>query len=560
MRTIFKFSAVSKKSTTMIVSMIAVLMLLFLCIVIPLEINFYKEQIKSSENKIIANADSTFKTELSNVMNAAVFLSTIKIYELGDEYTPNDYKDYLIMEKQILAAKSISYSISDISICDGEKQYLTDNWFTETGNYKQLSDSDKIRFVKNAANEYFIEYVSTQNYNRVLIKLDNAAISETVFNTLDKNCSAGFVDSDGIIAFASEKNYIGQNFYDLFGEYSAVPHSVKKIKVGGEKSYLTNRKTDSYDLYLYNISGKETHTKYLSGLVLLIAAAVAILFITFAVSVIICWAAYVPFKKILDTFGLPHSAIPEDSIKEYDYIIANIKSIEQKNTRLNETVNQALHDLKAQQFIACQMQICPHFVFNMLSTISSMSVIRLKDGNNEITRSINSLAQVLTKALKIEEPVTEIRDEVQLTKDFLDILYIRYDNNFTVEWNIDSELNNCFIIKLSLQPLIENAVSHAFTADGKNQKIKLSIQQENDEITVCVEDNGAGITTDKLARISERMNDFSFMSSENIGLRNVNQRIKLIYGDKYGLKVESVAGVGSRFCFSYPKSITGNNR
>ena len=307
------------------------------------------------------------------------------------------------------------------------------------------------------------------------------------------------------------------------------------------------------DLYLVQVSRRDAYSKNWQSFTILLSLALVVLVFVFLTTVLICDVTYRPFKKILDLLGYNQmNTINDETDAEYKYIIENIKKISEKNAMLDKQVNDSLEELRVQQMITCQSQICPHFIYNTLSAISSLSMIALKDRNNPITKSINNLAWILSETLNAEEKITTVRKEIEVSKIYIEILYTRYDNSFTVEWDVDERALDFYIIKFSLQPLIENAVKHAFEGTGENQKITVSIKIEEGVISVSVDDNGIGISPERLKEIEQGMNNFNTNSYKNVGLKNVNRRIKLIYGENYGLSVESKEGEGTRFNFTYP--------
>lgn len=558
---LFRLSKISKKGTKIVISLTAAIMAVFLCILIPVEITMLRQQIIAGENKTMAASEATLESELVSLINVSVYLSTLKLINLESGYSVIQYKDYLNMHNQIIATAKSSQYIEEIYLYGSGGEYSTDPDYSYSdvlkGSIVELGSKMGIKLFKSVSETdsfYYFQYMDVvEGNNQVIIKLNSRDFSELIFNPNNDLLYQGWVDSQGIVAFSSWQYDLGAKFSKSFSEDFKKDYSIKKTVFNGTKGYLSTDKIDDLDLYLVQVSRRDAYSKNWQSFTILLSLALVVLVFVFLTTVLICDVTYRPFKKILDLLGYNQmNTINDETDAEYKYIIENIKKISEKNAMLDKQVNDSLEELRVQQMITCQSQICPHFIYNTLSAISSLSMIALKDRNNPITKSINNLAWILSETLNAEEKITTVRKEIEVSKIYIEILYTRYDNSFTVEWDVDERALDFYIIKFSLQPLIENAVKHAFEGTGENQKITVSIKIEEGVISVSVDDNGIGISPERLKEIEQGMNNFNTNSYKNVGLKNVNRRIKLIYGENYGLSVESKEGEGTRFNFTYP--------
>ena len=154
--------------------------------------------------------------------------------------------------------------------------------------------------------------------------------------------------------------------------------------------------------------------------------------------------------------------------------------------------------------------------------------------------------------LNINEIFRTIREEIEFTECYLEILLIRRPNTFFVEWDIDEDIKDYSILKLSIQPLIENISNHAVGEGHEKINIKISIKNFGELIRVIVSDNGVGIPPEKLAEIRRGISDFA-TSGKNLGIRNVNERLQLLYGEEYGINISSIVDKGTTCTFIFPK-------
>lgn len=192
---------------------------------------------------------------------------------------------------------------------------------------------------------------------------------------------------------------------------------------------------------------------------------------------------------------------------------------------------------------ALQAQINPHFLYNTLSLINWMA---LEVEQDEISKITLSLSTFYRTALNKGKNILLVRDEIKNMESYLDIQLMMHDYEFDVDIQIDKEILDYQILNLLLQPLIENAIDHGIDLKPEERGcIKILGQKENDEIILSVTDNGIGMEQDKVDTILTSQ-------SKGYGVKNVNERIKLYYGEKYELNIQSQVGVGTKITFRIP--------
>jgi two-component system sensor histidine kinase YesM len=135
---------------------------------------------------------------------------------------------------------------------------------------------------------------------------------------------------------------------------------------------------------------------------------------------------------------------------------------------------------------------------------------------------------------------------------YVDILKERYEGKVTAIWEIGEAIKHNKMLKLSLQPIIENAVYHGLCPLDKGGSIFIRGKKEEGNIVITISDNGIGMTEEQVDRMSETMNNITKFENEHIGIKNVHQRIRLMFGEKYGISIESKQGNGTRITISMP--------
>jgi two-component system sensor histidine kinase YesM len=207
--------------------------------------------------------------------------------------------------------------------------------------------------------------------------------------------------------------------------------------------------------------------------------------------------------------------------------------------------------LRKLQAFSLQSQINPHFLYNTLEMISLRSNVLLK-GDNEISDIVSKLSGMIRNSMSINETLNTFSDEILHAKRYIDIMQLRYRDKFTVEWNIDESLKKCSIPKITLQPLIENAIYHGIKPMKGKGKIKISAIKAGSDLIIKIEDNGVGIYIEKQIELRAVLSLSGKSINERIGLSNINERLKLIFGKKYGLNLESEEGKGTICTITIP--------
>lgn len=223
-------------------------------------------------------------------------------------------------------------------------------------------------------------------------------------------------------------------------------------------------------------------------------------------------------------------------IRGFEKMIVQIKT-------LIEDVYESRLIQKDYEMKALQAQINPHFLYNSLSLINWMA---LESDQEEISKITLSLSMFYRTALNKGKNILKVRDEIKNMRSYLDIQLMMHDYEFDVDIQIDEDISDYNILNLILQPLIENAIDHGIDlkTDGRGC-IKITGKKQNDEIVLIVSDNGVGMSKEQAESILSN-------KSNGYGVKNVNERIKLYYGEQYHLKIESEIGIGTKVEITIP--------
>ena len=222
---------------------------------------------------------------------------------------------------------------------------------------------------------------------------------------------------------------------------------------------------------------------------------------------------------------------------------------------LEETQHQAEQKRKI-EIAMLQSQVNPHFLYNTLDSIHWMAVIQKNPGIQQMTRSLSNLLKNMAKGYDQKVPLEE---EIKLLEDYVNIQSIRYMDTFELKNEIPPHLYPYSIIKLTLQPLVENAIFHGIEPTGRFGTIRLWAKEEENDLILCVEDDGVGMDAATIQKALAGKCGSSHGSMNGIGVGNVHQRLQLVYGSGYGLTIQSVVGEYTKMFVKIPKEEACSN-
>ena len=241
--------------------------------------------------------------------------------------------------------------------------------------------------------------------------------------------------------------------------------------------------------------------------------------------------------------GLRKVTVVSQSKDEIGVLVRTFTRMMDEINKLISQVYEAKIKLQKTEMKALQAQINPHFLYNSLSIINWKA---LEADNEEISQITLALSTYYRTSLNKGETMTIAANEIRNIEAYLHIQLIMHDNSFRVMKEIQEDVLSYSVPKLILQPLVENAIEHGLDVSEKEEKwLKLSVYKEGDTLIMAVEDNGMGMS-------EEQAKSITTYRSKGYGVRNVNDRITLLYGEEYHLRVKSCPGKGCRIEIAIP--------
>ena len=374
-------------------------------------------------------------------------------------------------------------------------------------------------------------------------------------NPLDDVFSFVINSDNKIIASSRDlKDLYDNSSIDLELIKSAAQFSNQLTTFDDGKFYLQSAAIDKTDWYMVNVLPKssilstiKTQRNYLFIIVIL-TIIMAIILAAYLVKVInkrlfqvIDGMRQVPNGHLNNYIENDSSDEVGELIDNYNYMISKMSVLIDEQYKLGKEVKNA--ELKA-----LQSQINPHFLYNTLDMINWMAQ---KNMNKEISLAVKNLAKFYKLSLNKGKDIVTIKDEVEHSKLYVNLQNMRYDNRITLITKLDESLMNCSIPKITFQPIIENSINHGILGRGmENGSILISGYISQNNLIIQISDDGIGIEKEVLPLILKENNLQT--KGSGYGLKNINQRIKLLYGESYGLSFTSNYGFGTTVEITLP--------
>lgn len=251
-----------------------------------------------------------------------------------------------------------------------------------------------------------------------------------------------------------------------------------------------------------------------------------------------------PIKLLSDDMLCFNDETPQEQLIPQSNTSAEITSLYLSYKKMRDTINRLLENTKRQsklqretEFRVLQAQIKPHFLYNTLGSISALAD---QINAEEIKQLAASLATYFRTSLNNGNEIITVRQELEQALSYAEIQKIRYPSRFELKINVSDDILDCYICKLILQPLIENCITHAFNGMSRTGLIEICGKSDGNDITLSVSDNGYGLNYTSVEALNSYANtpddSETFSSVKHFGIYNISQRVRLYYGNGYGVK------------------------
>jgi two-component system sensor histidine kinase YesM len=393
----------------------------------------------------------------------------------------------------------------------------------------------------------------THPYGILAIQISDAEIYSLIEKE-NSNKSVYIIDQSGMVITSVDKSLTSNRLYDTFPIQDELHSSFGKFdkRVNGEERFFTYKQLNNgwrtvitvpYQELLASTNKATTRIIWIS--IIAFAASIVLIYSTTKVITKRIEKLLVHIRKMeRGEFQVSLPNMGHDEIGQLSFAFNKMAS---KIEDLIEDVYVKEISKKEADLMTLQAQINPHFLYNTLASISSLA---LKKGGKQVYQMVNHLAKYYRISLNKGKRIIMVNQEIQLVKNYISILEIRFRGMLHMHYDVDEDLLKFTTIKLILQPFVENCINHAI-CDESGINIIVKLRTEGEDILFQIIDDGAGMSQVHVKDAFQKANNLS-----GYGIKNVHDRIQLTYGEQYGVNVFSRIGIGTTVTLRIPKRIS----
>ncbi len=468
--------------------------------------------------EVISRKKIKIETDLMQLMTSKIFINSIYIkgfnnFELNTAGTKNEIDENILKEALHLRGGSMWYLDRVINY-----------------NNRPTDVFSMVRIINDIANIT----------NKLAILKIN--INENAFSNIYKDKIIGkgddffVIDNKNVIISATSSERIGQAFnFQMFGEGSFnSPEGYFEYTAQGKVFLVTYFTIDSLGWKVLNMVPMAELLKENT----MIQSAV---FTAMAISFSICIVIAILFSnRIVHRVKKLYKMMSKLENEDFDVYVEprgndeitllcrNFNKMSGKLKELILKVYSVQIKQKEAELKALQAQINPHFLYNTLDNIYWMG--RMEKAF-ETCNLVEALSNLFRLSLNSGNEITTVRGEIEHIKNYIIIQQARYKEMITFSLKVEEEVLDCVTLKLVLQPLIENSIVHGIEKNGENGEIDIRIRREDNKLLFIVSDNGCGVNLEEIRELLNKATD----NNKGVAIKNVNDRIKLYFGEDYGL-------------------------
>jgi two-component system, sensor histidine kinase YesM len=326
------------------------------------------------------------------------------------------------------------------------------------------------------------------------------------------------------------------------------------VKMGSGRYLLNIEKYPTENLYILSLISDEARVPFItSALKTYLMVLVANFCLIFLLSFLITKRTFDQIDYINTVFENAEQGVftdyDEAPVKdEYGLILNKIIHLFVNTTYLHAQLSEKEYSRHAAELQALQLQINPHFLFNTLQTLQ-LEIRRMVPDGDDLCAALGNVSDILKYAVSDPQEPVSLLTEIQYLKKYVEIQRFRFGDRFIIYYELDDGVEDAEVFKLLLQPLVENSLRYGMAGIEGKVYIKVVAERRGGRLEFLVEDNGSGMSTEKVQEVITRINS---PASGHIGLQNVHKRLVLKYGIDSGLRLASGPGGGTSVSFSIP--------
>ena len=577
LKSIWESLSLKRKILTVFLPLILIPFLLVLIVSGTIIVrNGKAEAVKNAEDKLMLVSDQIDQI-LSNIQyNIKAFSTSSALQDaISEDYPDSTYGNYLFTTSM----HSAVYNIMDI------QSYISIGYIHTYDDKIYDINTDSIR-TPDAEMDTYYDYVVAQkgriilgspavkdtdsafNISKSLIDINTGEclgilsfdIKESLFydsyrSVIDKNEEQLYlIDNNRCILSSEDRELLHQTVSnDLWKTVQEISYAKDRLFLSSNDSLVlaTTSEIGEYHI-VYVLEYYSIYREVLGLTLILVCIGIFTLIVTIILTTVLAQSVTKPLA-LLTTYadrtghGDFSADIQINSKDEIGFLAERFKKMNHNIRNLTIRIYDEQTQKKEYALNLLQAQINPHFLYNCLDNISSL----ITDHKNDPALSmLYHLGRYYRAVLSKGRNIITIREELALVRDYLEIQLIKAPQLFTYTITIAEDILDLKIMKMLLQPIVENAVIHGFTGYKEGRHLHIEGQLAGSAVLISISDDGRGLPEQAVQSI---FNEGTSMIPRHFGLRNIRERIRLKYGSSFGVTVKSVPGQGTKVIVSFPK-------
>ena len=480
---------------------------------------------------------------LTNIMLAGDYISSIVFYDnIGNSFMCN--REEVVLKKEISVEDAYWYEKAMEK--DGDWIFETDGGGIVSYKSKNRNILSMIRVIK--------KKTDYSKLGILMVNIDEKTIRE-IFDSVGGNLNSNFyVLMNDTLIFGPEEKENYDVSRDIIG---SLKENETKIVRSGENSMVYKKISSMIDGWTIAIetplSSFSNSISYFDTIIVLIVNIGMLILCWFFISRTVSRPIQKMEEQMMYSKSIPENMeVDEECEDEITNLKRTYNNLLNSIRKLLERTKEEEKIIRKNELDLILEQINPHFLYNTLDVISGLTLIGDQDKSFQMTQA---LGRFYRNSLNSGCQVILVREELDIIKSYMTIINIRYDNEISIEYEVDESLLDILMLKLILQPLVENAVHHGMRQKEGKGELRISVQALDDRLMeVSVRDNGVGIPEDKIRLILEG----GYKNSKSgFGLHSVKQRVELFYGVEDAVSISSQPGCWTEVRVRFPYKTEG---
>ncbi|TSB46601.1 cache domain-containing sensor histidine kinase [Alkalicoccobacillus porphyridii] len=509
-----------------------------------------------------------FDNELDELVNTT-YNTTFEV--VSSYYYYQNFQSYLYTQREI---NSIRFYIDNPTLINNWEFIPVNDELREESWFQQVEDEvgyNQWRLLSDETNnnqKYLslikrINFLENQTYGIVVITIEPSQLNAI----LNQESLLTFItDEEGHVISSNKKEFTGEVLSNFIEQAVLDESGIHDAAFQGEQAQVTveqlNPMMSQSELNIVSVSlnsqivERANRLGFTGIMITLVGVTVAVVLIAVFSKLLSQRLSNLSQKIERVAAGDLTTKITIDGTDEigqlshqFNDMVENLKGLVEQVLETNRQKNLIEVTQNEMKFKMLASQINPHFLFNTLESIRMKAHI---EQEKEIANVVKQLGMIIRKSLDTDGKPVPLRDEIELVQTYLEIQSFRYGERLRYQLNVAPETKHLLIQPLTIQPIVENAVFHGLETKDTGGEVIVSAYFQESEVIISVKDNGVGISENRLNSIQEMLDEKETNGHNRIGLRNVHQRLQLMYGSQAGLKITSEEGKGTHIQFSIP--------